>query len=135
MTSAADERRRECRSTPFLAGWRPDAIVRPGLPIRIINIDSHGVLVECRTLLRPGQEAELQLVPLTTGPRSTIRGRVGRCSVVTLEPLSFAAAIVFNGRLSSAAASRVGSTQPPMVAEVSGMDYPDGSRIELVETR
>jgi hypothetical protein len=59
-----------------------------------VNISRRGALVESDVRLRPGAHAELQLV----GPaaRRSIRGRVDRCQVATLEPLRYHGAIVFD---------------------------------------
>ena len=94
MIHGGDDRRRGPRDAPDLAGWRPDAILRPGLPIRIVNIGPYGALVECATRLRPGRRAELQLITAAER-KQVIAGRIERCQIVDLRPLNFRGAIAF----------------------------------------
>jgi hypothetical protein len=82
-----------------MAGWRTDALLRPGLLVRLVNIGPYGALVECPARLRPGRIAELQLVNAATDRKQTVAGRIERCQVVRLKPLGFAGAIAFDTRL------------------------------------
>jgi hypothetical protein len=100
MTLAA-ERRRGHRETPASSGWSGEALLRPGLFVRIVNIGPFGALVECQARLRPGRHAELQLMPAGTERRQLVPGRVERCEVVALQPLSFRGAIAFESILSA----------------------------------
>ena len=103
------ERRRARRAGPAHAGWLPDAVLRPGLLVRLVNIGPYGALVECQARLRPGRAAELQLVT-SADRKQVVRGRVERCQVVALSPLSFRGAIAFDTVLGAVA---------------TGSDYPD----------
>lgn len=96
LTPVAD-RRQAPRFDPERSGWKPDALLRPGFPIRIVNMSSHGVLVETATRLRPGRAAELQLCDASgDDARVLVRGRISRCRVTALEPLQFEGAIEFD---------------------------------------
>lgn len=94
--SAHTERRRARRAGPTHAGWHPDAVLRPGLLVRLVNIGPYGALVECQARLRPGRVAELQLMTTAADRKQIVRGRVERCQVVALCPLSFRGAIAFD---------------------------------------
>jgi hypothetical protein len=96
MTAWGFDRRRAVRARPDHAGWRHEAVLRPGLPVRIVNIGPYGALVECQARLRPGRAAELQLMAHTTERKHVVPGKVERCQVVALEPLSFRGAIAFD---------------------------------------
>jgi hypothetical protein len=93
--TARGERRRADRTEPDQAGWRTDAVLRPGLRVRVVNIGAYGVLVECRGRLRPGRPVELQLVSAATDRKQMVAGRMERCEVVQLQPLGFCGAIAF----------------------------------------
>jgi hypothetical protein len=103
MTAPRVDRRRAVRAPPAHAGWHQEAVVRPGLPVRIVNIGPYGALVECQARLRPGRVAELQLMTQAAERRQVVRGRVERCHVVALEPLSFHGAIAFDAVLACVA--------------------------------
>jgi hypothetical protein len=99
------ERRGECR----LAGggqWHPRALIRPGQPVTLINICSRAALVESAARLRPGARTEMQL---TGGNgRSSVRGRLERCYVATLEPLRYRGVLIFEQCLEVSGASAEG---------------------------
>lgn len=95
LGEAATERRRGPRVPPDESPWRAEAVLRPGLLVRVINIGPRGVLVESPARLRPGRRAELQLAALDSDGRRVFTGRVERCQVVRLEPLCFHGAIAF----------------------------------------
>jgi hypothetical protein len=97
----AAERRRGHRDTPASSGWSGEAVLRPGLLVRIVNIGPFGALVECHARLRPGRRAELQLIPAGTERKQVVPGKVERCEVVALKPLSFRGAIAFETILAS----------------------------------
>jgi len=98
VTARAD-RRRGRRAQPTVAGWRADAVLRPGLPVRVVDIGPYGALIECAARLRPGRAAELQLVSAVTEHKRIVAGRVERCHVIRLQPLGFRGAIAFDGVL------------------------------------
>jgi hypothetical protein len=67
-------------------------VLRPGRQVQLINVSAGGVLITSFCRLRPGARAELQLTgtyPLV------VAGRIDRCRVVSLEPLNYEGAIVF----------------------------------------
>ena len=99
MITAVPDRRRGRRAPPTHAGWRADALIRPGLPVLVLNVGRHGVLVECPARLRPGRRAEVQFVSATSERKLTIHGRVERCIVKKLNPLTFHGAIAFETEL------------------------------------
>ena len=93
----ARERRSEPRRSAGSARCKPDAVLRPGQPVMLINISSRAALVESDARLRPGRITELQLA-LEAG-RASIRGRLDRCHVAALEPLRYRGVLVFEDRL------------------------------------
>lgn len=97
VACAALERRRTHRLAPEVTQWRPEAVLRPGQPVVLVNISVHGALVESAARLRPGAHTELQLVG--RGARCRMRGRLDRCHIATLEPLAYRGAIVFEDQL------------------------------------
>jgi hypothetical protein len=99
MSGRMDDRRRAARAAPDAVGWRQDALLRPGLPVRVLDIGPFGALVECPSRLRPGRRAELQLITAATDQKQVVHGRVERCHVARLEPLNFHGAIVFDNAL------------------------------------
>jgi hypothetical protein len=60
----------------------------------VVNLGKRGALVESDGRLRPGAHTELQLTGTTS--RRSVRGRVGRCHVASIEPLCYRAAILFD---------------------------------------
>ena len=60
----------------------------------VLNLSTRGALVESDGRLRPGAHTELQLTGATS--RRSVRGRVGRCHIATLEPLCYRGAILFD---------------------------------------
>ena len=87
------ERRRSARSVWCL----PDAVLRPGQTVLLVNINSRAALVESDARLRPGAQTEMQLA--MHGRRTSIKGRLDRCHVSTLEPLRYRGVLVFEERL------------------------------------
>jgi hypothetical protein len=75
---------------------RPDAVLRPGQSVVLVNISSRAALVESDARLRPGAHTELQLA--MRGRRTNIRGRLDRCHVSALEPLRYRGVLVFEER-------------------------------------
>ena len=91
------ERRRERRSSGAGSRWRPDAVLRPGQPVTLLNISTRAALVESGARLRPGAHTEVQLAGANT--RQTIRGRLDRCYVAAIEPLRYRGVLVFDERV------------------------------------
>lgn len=91
------ERRHDRR----VAGGGPrfggDGVLRPGQAVRLVNICGRGALVESAARLRPGAHTELQLSDGTG--RARVTGRIDRCQVVRLDPLTYRGVIVFDERL------------------------------------
>ena len=98
MTHWADRRRGQ-RRAPDRSGWHGEALLRPGLLVRIVNIGAYDALVECQVRLRSGRRAELQLMPAGSECRQIVPGRVERCEVIALQPLCFHGAIAFERAL------------------------------------
>lgn len=99
LTLAGPDRRRGARAKPADTPWQAEAVVRPGLVVRVLDISPHGVLVESSGRLRPGRSAELQLSFMEGEGRLLARGLVCRCYVAGLAPLRYQGAIVFEGPL------------------------------------
>ena len=99
MAALTDERERrsEPRRSAGSTRCKPEAVLRPGQPVMLINISSRAALVESDARLRPGRITELQLA-LAAG-RASIRGRLDRCYVAALEPLRYRGVLVFEDRL------------------------------------
>jgi hypothetical protein len=116
------DRRRGQRGAPDHSGWCGQAVLRPGLPVRILNIGPFGALVECPARLRPGRRAELQLLPAGSARRQVVSGRVERCEVIALQPLSFHGAIAFETAVWSG--GRVVATHPLDRLGRVGSNYP-----------
>jgi hypothetical protein len=95
--AALHERRTERRRTAGGVQCRPDAVLRPGQPVVLLNINSRAALVESEARLRPGALTELQLA--LRGGRASIKGRLDRCHVAALEPLRYRGVLVFEQRL------------------------------------
>ena len=91
------ERRRERRSAGGGARWQPLALLRPGQPVTLLNISSRAALVESSARLRPGAHTELQLAGSQS--RASVRGRLERCHVATLEPLRYRGVMLFDERI------------------------------------
>jgi hypothetical protein len=91
------ERRTEERRTAGGVRCRPDAVLRPGQPVVVLNINSRAALVESEVRLRPGALTELQLA--NGSGRTSIRGTLDRCHVCGLEPLRYRGLLVFEQRL------------------------------------
>lgn len=91
------ERRSERRRSAGGARCNPEAVLRPGQLVRLLNINSRAALVESEARLRPGTTTELRLA-LHAG-RTSVRGRLDRCYVAALEPLRYRGLLVFEDRL------------------------------------
>lgn len=97
--TARPDRRCATRLRPDESRWKPEAVLRPGLAVRLIDIGPRGALIESAARLRPGRRAELQLAAHGTEQRELVTGRVERCHVSRLNPLLFRGAIAFEGCL------------------------------------
>lgn len=95
MAALKPERRRRPRVAGEFSAWRTDAVLRPGLPVSIVDISSAGARVRSLARLRPGRSVELQLVRTADEARISRRAAVHRCAVVALTPLLFEGAVVF----------------------------------------
>jgi hypothetical protein len=90
------ERRTEARRTAGGVRCRPEAVLRPGQAVVVLNINSRAALVESDVRLRPGALTELQLA--SGGGRTSVRGRLDRCHVSALDPLRYRGLLVFDER-------------------------------------
>jgi hypothetical protein len=97
VLTADVERRREPRAAPDTLGWDAEAVLRPGRPVRVVDLSPGGALVESATALRPATTTELQLS--AEGGRAAVRAQVARCWVAGLAPLRYRARLVFDARL------------------------------------
>jgi hypothetical protein len=91
------ERRRERRSSGGGTRWRSHALLRPGLPVTLLNISSRAALVESAARLRPGIHTEVQLAGAHA--RASVGGRLDRCYVAALEPLRYHGVVLFDERV------------------------------------
>ena len=113
LTDRWSDRRAEQRVAGERLRWRANAVLRPGQPVVLLNINSRAALVESDARLRPGAHTELQLLggpstqsspqadsaSLRAGGRTTIRGHLDRCHVAALEPLRYRGVLIFDQRL------------------------------------
>jgi hypothetical protein len=97
------ERRHERRSSGGGARWCAHAVLRPGLPVTLLNISSRAALVESPARLRPGAHTELQLAGasagLPAGGPAKVGGRLDRCYVAALAPIRYRGVVVFDQRV------------------------------------
>jgi hypothetical protein len=68
-------------------------VIRPGLPVTLINICSRAALVEATARLRPGALTEMHLV--VGDVRASVKGRLERCYVEALEPIRYRGVLIF----------------------------------------
>ncbi len=87
------ERRATPRRSSAATIWLPQAILRPGLDVRVVNLSAGGALVHSGSRLRPGTSTELQL--FSDRRRRAVRAVIGRCRVARLQPLVYEAALCF----------------------------------------
>ena len=95
IAAAIAERRDVRRMKADEAGWHEEAILRPGVLVRIINVSASGALLESSARLRPGRRAELQLTACAGEARPLCTGRITRCAVAGLDPMVFRGAVQF----------------------------------------
>lgn len=93
----AAERRSDARVAAGGTRWGDRAILRPGHEIRVLDVSATGVLIETAIRVLPGKRVDLQLT--AAGGRCSASGRVVRCRVIKLGPLTHEAAIAFEQRL------------------------------------
>lgn len=101
------ERRRERRSSGGGSLWRAHAVLRPGLPVTLLNISSRAALVESAARLRPGARTEVQLtgahvrpaIGLAAAALAKVGGRLDRCYVAAIEPMRYRGVLVFDERV------------------------------------
>ena len=98
LTREPLDRRRERRHDGSGRHWQADAVIRPGQAVRVLNISTRAALVESDSRLRPGAHTELQL-RAPGCDRVSVRARLDRCHVATLEPLRYRGVLVFDERL------------------------------------
>jgi hypothetical protein len=77
------DRRLDARFPPPRRG-ATRATLRPGCPVRLIDLSAGGALVEAARPLRPGAHVHLQLV--TEARTFALAARVLRCAIWSLEP-------------------------------------------------
>jgi len=90
------DRRQEPRRAGEGSRWQR-AILRPGQPVMLININTHAALVESPARLRPGAHTEMQLAG--SGLRTSVSGRLERCYVAALEPIRYRGVVLFDHRI------------------------------------
>jgi hypothetical protein len=88
------ERRAAPRRSAAAYGLEYQGQLRPGTPIRVVNLSACGALVESTLPCRPGSTTELQLES-PDGRRRRAAGEVLRCWVASLSPLRFRSAVSF----------------------------------------
>lgn len=73
--------------------------IRPGYAAAVVDVSSHGALLETAHRLLPGHAVELQIE--TDKARTNVRARVVRCAVVHLHAtsLSYRGAVAFDRHL------------------------------------
>jgi hypothetical protein len=94
------------------AGWQEEAILRPGLAVRIVNISASGVLLESPARLRPGRRAEMQLTASSGNARPLCAGRITRCAVTGISPMVFQGAVAFEHQLTVLGEGQKGNSYP-----------------------
>jgi hypothetical protein len=72
--------------------------MRPGQEIVLINISAGGALIQSSNHMKPGARTELQLLARV---RHVVSGRIDRCRVVSLDPLRYEGAVIFECPLRS----------------------------------
>jgi hypothetical protein len=90
---AVPERRAAPRRPPATTVWLPQAMLRPGLEVCVVNLSAGGALVHCASRLRPGSTTELQL--FGDRRRRAVSAVISRCRIARLQPLVYEAALRF----------------------------------------
>jgi len=92
------ERRVDARFPPARRG-EPRATLRPGCPVRLVDLSAGGALLEASRPLRPGARVHLQIV--TAARTFALAARVLRCAVWSLDPyegVTYRGALAFEER-------------------------------------
>ena len=95
ITATMNERRNERRYATAATQWEEDAILRPGIPVVVLNISPHGLLFESAVRLRPGVRTEIQMTT-EDDRRTKVRGHLVRCHVFGLGPLRYRGVLMFD---------------------------------------
>lgn len=98
VTATMTERRSERRYATAATQWEEEAILRPGIPVTVLNISAHGVLFESSIRLQPGVRTEIQLMT-EDDRRAKVRGHLVRCQVFGLGPLRYRGVLMFDERV------------------------------------
>ncbi len=93
VAAVLSERRRDRRCALSDTRWEARAVLRPGVPVTLLDICPRAALVESEVRLRPGALTEMQLTG--GGARVTVRGRLDRCYVAALTPLRYRGVLMF----------------------------------------
>lgn len=93
VTIGLIERRRCRRRSASHTRWEPRAVLRPGVPVTLLNISNQAALLESELRLRPGAITEIQLA--CKGERTSVRGRLERCYVSAIDPLRYRGVMLF----------------------------------------
>lgn len=103
MGGAMSPERRSAARTKFVRGVLPPAArLLPGREVILVDLSRHGALVEGVWRLRPGSRADLQIGVGRSAV--SIRGRIERCYVASLEPgeVRYRAAVRFDAPIAFA---------------------------------
>ena len=87
---------------PQGGGWHHEAILRPGHDVEVVNVSAGGALLRSTSRLKPGMPSELHLQGQT---RRSVRGRIARARVISLAPLRYEAALIFDTPLTGSTGS------------------------------
>ncbi len=88
------DRRRDRRRSAASLGFAAEAVLRPGVPVDVLELSARGALVEGAAAVRPGLRTELGLDP-GDGQRHAVAARVLRCWVCALDPIRYRCAVGF----------------------------------------
>ena len=98
MDQPLTERRVDARFRPPRRS-EPRATLRPGCPVRLVDLSAGGALLEASRPLRPGARVHLQLV--IEARTFALAARVLRCAVWSLDPydgVTYRGALAFEER-------------------------------------
>ncbi len=95
LTATAVDRRAALRRPAAQFGIAAPAVLRPGVTVQVLELSADGALVESAAPVRPDARTELGLDGLD-GHRHALRGRVVRCWVSALDPLTYRCAVRFD---------------------------------------
>ena len=106
LAASLVERRAARRDAIADTRWDAQAILRPGVSVRLLNISTQAVLLESSRWLRPGTRTELQLAAGSV--RTSVPARLDRRYVVGLEPLRYRGVLIFDTPLARAPLAATG---------------------------